>query len=345
MSWIEDYLKRISYQESKEFLLALSKSEYFIITDKNLESLYQKELFPKHKYYSIEPGENSKTLQQVNEILEILLELNYSRKLIIIGFGGGVVGDIAGFISAIYKRGCRLALMPTSLIAMVDASVGGKNGVNSLNYKNQFGTIKQPEYINFDFNLLNTLPQSEISNGIPEIIKHGLIFSADYYQKVKSLDFEFADYSMTKLAEIIKESISIKLSFVNGDENDNEQRRFLNFGHTLGHVVEKLYNIGHGKAVLWGMIQALKLSYRLNLIPASLCQALLKDLDKVNIVNSQILEWEEISKALASDKKREGENITFVLLEGLGKPVIRDVKLEIIEQLVIKDDADIFRNN
>lgn len=338
MNCIEDYHKRISYQASSNFLKGLQKSEYFIITDKNLEKYYHKSLFSTASYYSIEAGEESKTLSQVNYILERLLEANYSRNLIIIGFGGGVVCDIAGFISAVYKRGCRVALMPSSLIAMVDASIGGKNGVNSQNYKNQFGTIKQPNYINLDFELLNTLPQSEMANGIPEIIKHGLIFSQDYYDKVKSVSFTNIDSANTELIDLIKESVNIKLSFVIGDEGDKGQRRFLNFGHTLGHVIEKLDNIPHGKAVLWGMIQAIKISYKLNLIAETLANSLMTDLAKLNIINSNKLKWEDIAKALLNDKKREGDGITFILLTGVGKPVIKEVSLEIIKQVVMADD-------
>lgn len=346
MKWIEEYKKRISYLESDKFLDQLEKSEYFIITDKNLEKHYQDSLFPEANYYSIEAGEESKRLSTVEEILEKLLKLNYSHNLIIVGFGGGVVGDIAGFISAIYKRGCCLALMPTSLIAMVDASLGGKNGVNSLNFKNQFGTIKQPDFINYDFKLLSTLPYDEFTNGFPEIIKHGLIHSNDYYNKAKTLsihNINLLDTNFTQVIELIIESMNIKLSYVCGDENDKGQRRFLNFGHTLGHVVEKEYGIPHGKAVLWGMIQAIKLSYKLGLIPELLSRTLIAELEKLNIVKYDMIKWQDISQALLNDKKRESEKITFILLEGIGKPLVKDIDLEIIEEVVKAKDEAIYR--
>ena len=345
MAWIEDYQKRISYQDSINFLAALSEKEYFIITDNNLEKLYQKRLFPTNNYFSIKAGEASKTMVTINEILEILLENNYSRNVIIIGFGGGVVCDIAGFVSAIYKRGCALALLPSSLIAMVDASIGGKNGVNSLNFKNQFGTIKQADYINIDLNLLKTLPLSEIANGMAEIIKHGLINSLSYYEKVRSYDISRDDKSMTQLSEIIKESIAIKLTFVSGDENDREQRRFLNFGHTLGHAIEKNHNIGHGKAVLWGMIQAIKLSFKLRMISEELFRELKADLDRLNIVSNNLINWDEISRALLSDKKRESEKVTFILLKGVGNPLVKEIELDVIKQVVMTDDENLLRNN
>lgn len=336
MNLLAEYQKRVSYLANADFLKDLEKSECFIITDSNLEKLYQKALFPNTNYYSIRPGEQAKTLNQVNEILEKLLEYNYTRNLIILGLGGGVVCDLAGFISAIYKRGCRVALMPTSLIAMVDAAIGGKNGVNSVNFKNQFGTIKQPDFLNLDFTFLKTLPEREMNNGIPELLKHGLIFSEEFFNKVKT--FKFKDANNIQLAELIKESIKIKLTFVSGDENDKGQRRFLNFGHTLGHVIEKLNNVPHGYAVLWGMLQAVKLSYALQLISQELVIALKADLDRFNCVSKGSLSWSEISKALLNDKKREGQKITFVLLAGVGKALIKELDLETIKEVVMSDE-------
>jgi 3-dehydroquinate synthase len=333
MSWIEDYQKKITYQASNKFLANLQEQECFIITDKNLENIYQKDLFPTNKYFSINPGELSKTFQKVNEILEVLLELHYSRNVLIIGFGGGVVCDIAGFVSAIYKRGCRLALMPTSLIAMVDASIGGKNGVNSRGYKNQFGTIKQADYINVDFALLKSLNNSEFANGLPEILKHGLLFSNEYYQKVTSFCQQSKDEQTRLLPNIIKESIAIKLSFVSGDESDKQQRMCLNFGHTLGHVIEKQYSIPHGQAVLWGMIQAIKLSCKLEYLSESQAKCILADLTKYNTVDENMIKWKDISQALEQDKKREGKDITFILLKGVGRPLIHNIDLETIKEI------------
>ncbi|MBI9031723.1 3-dehydroquinate synthase [bacterium] len=344
MDWIQTYLKRITYQNSKEFLASLNKAECFIITDDNLKNLYQKEVFSDINYVSIEAGEQAKTLTQVEIILERLLALNHSKNVIILGFGGGVVCDIAGFVSAIYKRGCNLALMPTSLIAMVDAAIGGKNGVNSHNFKNQFGTIKQADYINLDFDLLNTLVLSEIANGIAEMIKHGLIYSPEYYHKIINYDLT-RDKLKTQITDYIKESINIKLSFVNGDERDGARRRILNFGHTLGHTIEILHNVPHGKAVLWGMLQALKLSYKLNMLSTEIFKEIYDDLTRFNIVNSSIIKWQEIATALLSDKKKEGDNITMILLEGIGKPVVKDVELDIIKEVVTQDVESLLRKS
>lgn len=339
MDWIKAYQEKISYLKSKEFLATLANKESYLLTDDNLKDLYQKEFFAELNFYSIEAGEQSKTLSQVAIILERLLALNYSKDVIIIGFGGGIVCDIAGFVSAIYKRGCKVVLMPTSLLAMVDACIGGKNGVNSDNYKNQFGTIKQAESINVDLSLLKTLPQDQVDNGMAEVIKHGLISSKDYYQKAISVNLNKGNIENDeRVLALIKESISIKLSFVNGDENDQGQRMFLNFGHTLGHTLEKIHNIPHGKAVIWGMIQALKISDKLALISKGQFRDLKAELMKLNTVTPEMIKWDDISQALVSDKKRRGDKITFILLAGLEKPLIKEVDLALVEQVVMSHD-------
>ena len=311
-----------------------------VITDKNLEQHYQEQLLQNLNYYSIEPGEASKTLIQVNQIIERMLELNLTRNVTIIGLGGGVVCDLAGFISAIYKRGCRLALMPTSLLAMVDAAIGGKNGVNSANYKNQSGTIKQPDWINLDPELITTLPQVELRNGSAEIIKHGLIYSSEYYNRVKLPERYLTNYQSSEFLEIIQDSVAIKLHFVADDEIDKGKRRYLNFGHTLGHVVERLWDLPHGDAVLWGVIQALKLSYHSELLPLKQYEELVADLEGLSVVKQLglKLEWHKIANSLLSDKKREGEGIAFILLKEVGVPVVKELSLEFVRMVLMDED-------
>lgn len=338
MTWLEDYQQRISYQNTKDFLQDYKDSNTFLITDKNLLNFYHKEI-TKFNYYSILPGEESKTLEQINIILERLLQLKYSRDVTIIAFGGGIVCDMAGFISAIFKRGCKLALIPTSLIAMVDASIGGKNGVNSQDYKNQFGTIKQADKINIDSTLLASLPQAEVANGMAEVIKHGLLASESYYKKAISFSkIELSDNNKYAFEDLIKESIAIKLSFVAGDEGDKGQRRYLNFGHTLGHAIEKIYQIPHGRAVLWGMLKACQLSYKLGFLPKDLFVKIESDLLKLNTFDTSIINWEKISQALLSDKKREGQGITFILLQDFAKPVIVNLDLDTLKNLLREND-------
>ncbi|MFA7057676.1 MAG: 3-dehydroquinate synthase family protein [Candidatus Cloacimonadales bacterium] len=339
MSWIEEYQKRISIDKSSSFISKLAQAECFIITDNNLEKLYHDEILQKHKYYSIEPGEASKTLSQANKILERMLKLNLTRNVIVVGFGGGVVCDLTGFVSAIYKRGCPLFLMPTSLLAMVDAAIGGKNGVNSKNYKNQFGTIRHPNWINIDQELLESLPAPEYLNGAAEMIKHGLIYSLEYHAKVKAPYTYVLDHQSREMQELIKESIAIKLHFVSDDEGDRGKRRYLNFGHTLGHVIEKQLNIPHGVAVIWGMIQAIRLSYHSELISSETFTRLRDELRLAIFLKQFEIEWKDIAKALLNDKKREGEGITFILLTKVGSPVVKELSLEFIKNAIMGEDG------
>ncbi len=340
MTWLDDYLRKVSYLKSNVFLSPYENQEIFIITDDNLESLYHAEI-ANFAYYSIKAGEESKCLQEVNLILERLLQDNFSRNVSIIAFGGGIVCDIAGFVSAIYKRGCKLLLMPTSLIAMVDASIGGKNGVNSRDYKNQFGTVKQADRINIDIDLLKTLPLAELKNGMAEVIKHGLLASQSYYEEaLKFLDsIRVETISNAGLDSLIRESIAIKLAFVAGDESDKGQRRFLNFGHTLGHAIEKLYHFPHGQAVVWGMLQAVKISYQTGLMSKSIYQRIKSDLERINTFDDSVIDWDKIQEALLSDKKRQGVGLVFILLEDFAKPLVREIDFSIIKQTLFEENA------
>ncbi len=338
MTWIDDYKRKISYENTDSFLEQYVGGESFIITDDNLKSLYSKEI-SQINHYSISPGEESKSLEQVNLILEHLLKENYSRNLTLIAFGGGIVCDITGFISAIYKRGCKLILMPSSVIAMVDAAIGGKNGVNSKYFKNQFGTIKQADRINVDCKLLNTLPKVEFKNGLAEVIKHGILASEEYYRKAIYLANNLPnELGNSFMADLIKESIAIKLSFVSGDEGDEGKRRILNFGHTLGHVVEKLYHLPHGKAVLWGMMKAVVLSYKLDLISKDLYNRIYSDLENLNTFDPDNLDWDTVLKALLSDKKRQAQVFNFILIEGFAKPIIKQVDLNTVKVLIVNNN-------
>lgn len=332
MQWIEEYKKKISYKSSDDFLENFIGKECFIITDNNIATYYPK-IISHYRHYIMQAGEETKDLKEVNLILETLLTHNYTRNVMIIAFGGGIVCDIAGFVSAIYKRGVSLTLLPTSLIAMVDAAIGGKNGVNSNKFKNQFGTIKHADYINIDVSLLATLPKEEFTNGMAEVVKHGLLSTSNYYQKAIAYSHKkFSSELIISLEDIIRESIAIKLSYVVDDENDKGRRRFLNFGHTLGHAIEKKYQIAHGNAVLWGMLKALELSQEMKLLSDDLYRKISNDLKALNIVDERKLIWNDIEEALLKDKKRLGEKLPFILLEDIGKPVIHEISIDVVRE-------------
>ena len=222
--------------------------EGFVITDSNLFEKYG--FLIKGRYFVIEVGEKSKSLENYSEVIKKLE--NEER---IVALGGGVVGDLAGFVASTYKRGIDLIQVPTSLMAMVDSSIGGKNGVNVGEKKNYLGTIYQPKKILIDTQFLKTLPEEEFRSGVAEIIKYGIIFGKLSLARLGRGVF-VRDYD---LKEIISECVRIKLSVVSRDERDLGYRHVLNFGHTVGHALELIYGLKHGEAIAIGMVAEMKI--------------------------------------------------------------------------------------
>ena len=229
-----------------------------MITDKNVYTLYGHYINTLNNYEKIvvEPGEQSKTINVTTDILKQMLEKGASRKSKIIAFGGGVIGDLAGFCSAIYMRGISLIQIPTTLLAQVDSSVGGKTGINMLHYKNSVGAFYQPTKVIIDTNLLKTLPYRELLSGIGEIIKYGIIYDYEFFKyivkninKIKKCDASIMPY-------VVKQCCKIKAEIVSQDEKEKGLRKILNFGHTIGHALEGITNFDkytHGEAVIIGM--------------------------------------------------------------------------------------------
>lgn len=221
----------------------LEQADY-IVTDTNVANKY-KSLLKGKKVIIIKPGESSKSFENYKDLAKKLKDAEE-----ITAFGGGVVGDLTGFVASTLRRGIPLKHVPTSLVAMIDSSIGGKNGINFEGRKNYFGTIYQPTFISIDLSLLNTLPKTEISNGVAEIIKYGAIkdpFLLERMQTKLSINDE-------DLEEIIASSIAVKRYFVEKDEHDKNIRHALNFGHTIGHALELEYGLSHGQAIAIGMI-------------------------------------------------------------------------------------------
>lgn len=228
--------------------------EGFVITDTNLYNYYKNLIGS--KYYIVNVGENSKTLENYFKILKAL-----DRENTIVAFGGGVVGDIAGFVASTYKRGINLIQVPTSLIAMTDSSIGGKNGVNLGEKKNYVGTIYQPSLVLIDPELLKTLSEKEFKNGLAEVIKYGYLFGNPSLELIKSKNF-----SDENIEKIIIECCRNKVQVVEKDPLDKDYRHVLNFGHTIGHAIEILYNLSHGEAISVGMIKELEIANILGIV-------------------------------------------------------------------------------
>ncbi len=302
----------------------LPDSQTFIITDENIKKYYQK-IFPKGTIITIGTGEGIKTLATIETILKQLLHHSCDRSSFIVGIGGGIVCDIAGFAASVFLRGVNFGFVSTSLLSQVDAGVGGKNGVNLDSYKNMVGVFNQPEFVICDLELLNTLPKNEISNGFAEIVKHALIFDAGLFdfieknsQKALCLDYE-------TIFKLVADSVNIKSQLVQKDEKESNERRKLNFGHTIGHAIEKIEKPGHGRAVARGMVAAAKFSQARHLInqqAVSRICSLLIDLNLPTVLGDNA---KQIIRAAGKDKKKQGSDLFYVFLEQIGKARVEKI--------------------
>ncbi len=304
-----------------------------ILTDTNVSRFYLKD-FPSCEVIEIGTGEAIKTLDTVRLIFEKLVALEADRSTFIVGIGGGIVCDIAGFVASTYLRGVRFGFVSSTLLAQVDASVGGKNGVNFKGYKNMMGVFNQPEFVVCDLELLQTLPEKEILCGFAEIIKHGIIGDAgmfeyleENYEKALALDYQVIE-------KLVYDSVVIKSSIVNQDEKEKGERRKLNFGHTFGHAIEKTAQVRHGEAVSAGMVVACALSVQRGYLSAADAKRVETLIRNMKLPTRLEFDREKSLDALKRDKKREGEQIHFVLADGIGHAVVEDISVQELEAVI-----------
>jgi len=309
----------------------LPDTRTIVISDPNVIHHYRSE-FPPADVIPIGIGEDVKNLKTVENIYAELLRLDADRSSFIVGIGGGIVCDIAGFVASTYLRGVRFAFASTTLLSQVDASVGGKNGVNFRGFKNMVGTFNQPEFVLCDINLLNTLPEKEILCGFAEIVKHAALGDAALFayleqnaERALALDHEVIE-------KIVYDSVSLKASVVNLDELEKGERRKLNFGHTFGHAIEKIHRFPHGQAVSIGMVAAARLSARKNLLSESSAARLENLLRRLKLPTRLAWQPNEMMDALRKDKKRAGDKINFVLLRDIGVAVMEKISVAELER-------------
>lgn len=304
-----------------------------IITDKTVRGLHG-DLFPQCAVIEIGEGEESKTLKTVEWIYERFLELEVDRSTLVIGIGGGIVCDVTGFTASTYNRGIHFGFVPTTLLAQVDASIGGKNGVNFQRYKNLIGTINQPEFVLCDFDLLKTLPLSELKNGFAEVIKHGLIGDARLFSFLEEYGKKVLDLEPEAIERVVSDSLNVKARIVNMDEMEKGERRKLNFGHTIGHAIEKITGIKHGMAVSIGMVVAARLSQDKGMLSTRETQRIETVLKEFGLPLEIKAGKEAIIDAIKKDKKRTGHEINFVLLNGIGNAEVVPVRIKELEEVM-----------
>ncbi len=300
-----------------------------IITDQNLFHLYPRH-FDGVPTIALGTGERIKTLATVRHIYRRLLELEADRETVITGMGGGIVCDITGFAASTYMRGLRFNLIPTSLLAQVDAGIGGKTGINFLGFKNIVGTFAQPDSVVLDFELLRTLPNQEIRCGTAEICKHALIASPELFAFLEREHSGLETLEPKVVERAVMDSLRIKSEVVEADPRESGRRRILNFGHTLAHALEKTTDLSHGQAVGIGMAFATRISVDKGFLSRQGQQRILALLDRMALnPRIELPSARRLVNAARKDKKRQIDTIQFILLEAIGKP--RQVRIGFAE--------------
>jgi len=333
----------------KTYTFSNSQVDYFFDADfSHLEKLISKEqavvitdehIFDKHKRkfkgwntIVLKPGEAYKIQQTVDMIIDQLIAFGADRKTTLIGVGGGVVTDMTGYVAGVYMRGIACGFVPTSILAMVDASIGGKNGIDVGVYKNMVGLIRQPKFLLYDHSFLKTLPKEEWQNGFAEIIKHACIKDAAMFALLQAGSLASFKRDPAKLAALIQRNALIKTKVVVADEFEQADRKLLNFGHTLGHAIENMYELSHGQAISIGMTYAAIMSQQIRGFKDA--EAVIGLLAKYGLPTFADFDKKKAFKTLQMDKKKQAQGINYVLLQKIGKGVIQPLSFQELETIL-----------
>jgi 3-dehydroquinate synthase len=309
----------------------LPEKSVVIITDDNVRRLYGGR-FPKVPIFSLSPGEGSKKLEVIEYLAEKLLEAEIDRTGFVLAIGGGVVCDVAGFLSSIYMRGIRCGYVSSTLLSQVDASTGGKNGVNLGGTKNILGIIRQPEFVICDPAMLLTLPEQEYLSGLAELIKTAVIGDKDLFELIERSFEGIMSRDRKLLTVLVAKSVNFKGLIVSKDEKEAGLRRILNFGHTFGHVVEMQKSVKHGFAVAYGMELATHFSYEKGYISQEEKSRITNLLKRFKLIEEHDIEYDQMTKLIFHDKKKSGTDIHFVFTDGIGKAIVKKVPVtEVID--------------
>lgn len=296
-----------------------------LITDDNIFVQHQKR-FKGWNAIVLKPGEEFKVQATADAVIEQLIEMEADRKSTLVGIGGGVITDLTGYVASIYMRGIRYGFLPTTLLAMVDASIGGKNGIDVGPYKNMVGIIRQPSFILHDMAFLNTLPEGEWKNGFAEIIKHAAIKDATMFRELEENNLQTYQKKKTLAGQLVQRNALLKTKVVQKDEFEMGDRKLLNFGHTLGHALETQYELSHGEAISIGMTYASYLSQKR--LKFKHADKVIDLLDRYGLPTHAKFDRDKVINILKMDKKKVKDSINFILLEKVGKAVIQQISID-----------------
>lgn len=304
-----------------------------LLVDEHVHQLHTG-LFKDYRTLLVPAGEQHKTLQTAGRMYRELIKMEVDRASLLVGVGGGMTTDVAGFVAATYLRGVPFGFVSSTLLGQVDASIGGKNGVNLDGYKNMVGSFRQPDFIWCDLSLLETLEQREYVSGIAEVIKYGAIRDKKFLDYLAAQMPALLALDIPVLEKVVTTSAGIKVDIVQQDEMESNLRRILNFGHTIGHALERATKILHGEAVALGMVFAARLSHALGYLSSGEVDLLQTVIQSAGLPVDLQPDSGILYENLRKDKKKEGDVIHFVLLEGLGKAIVRPIRLRDIKKMI-----------
>lgn len=314
-------------------------SATILVVDDQVEHFHG-HLFKNWRKIIVPGDESSKDLRTLERVVKKLIEFEADRKTMLIGIGGGVVTDLTGFAASIYMRGIPYGFVPTTLLAQVDASIGGKNGIDFGEYKNMLGVIRQPAFLLFDYDLLNTLPDTEWYNGFAEVIKYACILDEQLFDFLEKNTDRALVHDREVIAYIVERSAEIKSLIVQEDELEGGKRRLLNFGHTVGHAVERIEHIAHGQAVAKGMNIASIFSEKLSGLSFAEKDRIVQLIKVYRLPVEIYSNPTDISRYFSMDKKREKQFIHFILLKKIGEAFVKKILLNELNKLLVETIAE-----
>ena len=331
------FINRGIFEEIGKYIFKVyKKKKIVVVTDTNVDKLYGDKLLKTLKESGYTPakvvfdaGEENKNFETLTEVYEKIIDSGIKRGDLLIAFGGGVVGDLAGFAASTIYRGIDFIQIPTTLLAQVDSSVGGKVAVDTSRGKNLVGSFYQPKMVVIDPDLLQTLDEREVRSGMAEVIKYGAIYDNEFFDYL--LGKEDLKTSMADIEKIIKKCCEIKAKIVEEDELDLGLRMILNFGHTLGHAIEKYYNYGkytHGEAISIGMYGITKLGEQLGITKKGESEKIKEILIRYNLPTEDEVEIKDLIEIMKTDKKNISGILNFIFLKEIGEVEIVKIKEE-----------------